>query len=90
MGASGAGKTYLASAFGMAACRNFYPVKYLRLPDLLNELAVARGEGVYQKVIKLYKKVPLLILDEWLLVSLKESEAREERDRAKPSRYVLF
>jgi DNA replication protein DnaC len=77
MGASGAGKTYLASAFGMATCRNFYPVKYMRLPDLLNELAVARGEGVYQIVIKLYKKVPLLILDEWLLVSLKESEARE-------------
>ncbi|SEC07255.1 DNA replication protein DnaC [Paenibacillus sp. GP183] len=70
MGASGAGKTYLASAFGMAACRNFYPAKYMRLPDLLNELAVARGEGVYQKVIKQYKKVPLLILDEWLLVSL--------------------
>ncbi|WP_425464882.1 ATP-binding protein [Paenibacillus piri] len=27
MGASGAGKTYLACAFGIAACRNFYPVK---------------------------------------------------------------
>lgn len=77
MGASGAGKTYLACAFGIAACRNFLPVKYVRLPDLLNELAVARGEGIYQRVMKSYKKVPLLILDEWLLVSLKESEARD-------------
>lgn len=77
MGASGAGKTYLACAFGIAACRNFYPVKYIRLPELLNELAVARGEGIYQRVMKTYKKVPLLILDEWLLVSLKESEARD-------------
>ena len=77
MGASGAGKTYLACAFGIAACRNFYPVKYVRLPELLNELAVARGEGIYQKVMKTYKKTPLLILDEWLLVSLKESEARD-------------
>lgn len=77
MGASGAGKTYLACAFGIAACRNFYPVKYIRLPELLNELAVARGEGIYQRVMKSYKKIPLLILDEWLLVSLKESEARD-------------
>ncbi|WP_410514037.1 IS21-like element helper ATPase IstB [Paenibacillus sp. BR2-3] len=77
MGASGAGKTYLACAFGIAACRNFYPVKYIRLPELLNELAVARGEGIFQRVMKSYKKVPLLILDEWLLVSLKESEARD-------------
>lgn len=77
MGASGAGKTYLACAFGIAACRNFLPVKYVRLPDLLNELAVARGEGIYQRVMKSYKKIPLLILDEWLLVSLKENEARD-------------
>jgi DNA replication protein DnaC len=77
MGASGAGKTYLACAFGIAACRNFYPVKYIRLPELLNDLAVARGEGIYQGVMKTYKKIPLLILDEWLLVSLKESEARD-------------
>lgn len=77
MGASGAGKTYLSCAFGIAACRNYYPVKYIRLPELLNELAVARGEGIYQRVMKTYKKIPLLILDEWLLVSLKESEARD-------------
>jgi DNA replication protein DnaC len=77
LGASGAGKTYLSCAFGIAACRNFYTVKYIRLPDLLNELAVARGEGGYQKVMKPYKKVGLLILDEWLLVPLSSSEARD-------------
>lgn len=77
MGASGSGKTYLACAFGISACKDFLPVKYIRLPDLLNELAVARGEGVYKKVIKTYKKVPLLILDEWLLLTLNEREARE-------------
>jgi DNA replication protein DnaC len=76
-GASGNGKSYLACAFGIAACRQFYTVKYVRLPDLLEELAIARGEGIYQKVMKSYKKVELLILDEWLLTSLKESEARD-------------
>jgi DNA replication protein DnaC len=77
LGASGAGKSYLGCAFGVAACRNFYTVKYARLPELLNDLAVARGEGTYKKVIKEYKKISLLILDEWLLIRLSEVEARD-------------
>jgi len=77
LGATGSGKTYISNAFGMAASRNFYTVRYVRLPDLLSELAIARGEGSYRKVIKQYKQVKLLILDEWLLFPLKESEARD-------------
>lgn len=77
LGATGSGKTYLSNALGMAASRNFYTVKYVRLPDLLAELAVARGEGNYRKAIKVYKQVKLLILDEWLLFPLKETEARD-------------
>jgi len=77
MSASGLGKTYLSCAFGMAACKQFYTVKYVRLPELLSDLAVARGEGVFKKVLAHYIKVSLLILDEWMLVSLKESEARD-------------
>jgi len=77
LGASGAGKTYISCAFGIAACRNFFTVKYIRLPELLNELAVARGEGIYQKVMKQYKSISLLILDEWLLVPLTNIEARD-------------
>jgi DNA replication protein DnaC len=57
--------------------RQFYKVKYVRLPDLLDELAVARGEGIFKKVMKKYKKVNLLILDEWLLTSLKDHQARD-------------
>lgn len=77
MGASGNGKSYVACAFGMAACLNYYTVKYIRLPDLLDELAVARGEGVFKKVMNQYKKVSLLILDEWLLTPLKETQAMD-------------
>ena len=77
LGATGAGKTYLGCAFGIAACRNFLRVKYVRLPDLLNDLAVARGVGSYQKVMNQCKRADLLILDEWLLHKLKESEARD-------------
>ena len=80
LGATGNGKTYLANAFGMAANRNFYTVKYIRLPDLLGELAVARGEGRYSKVVKQYKQVKLLILDEWLLFPMNDIETRDVLD----------
>ena len=49
----------------------------MRLPDLLVELAIARGAGTYREVMKKYKKISVLILDEWLLYSLKESEAQD-------------
>ena len=77
LGATGTGKTYISNALGMIASRNFYTVKYIRLPELLGELAIARADGNYRKVIKQYKQYKLLILDEWLLYSLKESEARD-------------
>jgi DNA replication protein DnaC len=77
LGATGAGKTYLGCALGMAACRHFFSVKYIRLPDLLDELSVARGEGIFQKVMLGYKKTDLLILDEWLLIPLSPTESRD-------------
>lgn len=77
LGATGSGKTYLSNAFGITANRNFYSVRYVRLPELLGELAIARGEGTYRKLIKQYRQARLLILDEWLLFPLKESETRD-------------
>jgi len=77
MGATGVGKTYLACALGIAASRNFFPVKYVRLPDLFSDLAIARSDGTYRKVIKQYSQVKLLILDEWLLYPLSDIESRD-------------
>ena len=71
LGATGAGKTYLACALGMAASRSFYSVRYIRLPDL------ARANGTYRDYMKKLRKEKLLILDEWLLYPLKEAEARD-------------
>ena len=80
LGSTGSGKTYIACALGVSACRKLYSVKYIRLPDLINELAFARGQGIYPKVIKQYKKLALLIIDEWLLTELNASEARDLLD----------
>jgi DNA replication protein DnaC len=77
LGATGTGKTYLSCALGVAANRNFFASKYIRLPDLLVEIALARGDGSYRELMRKYKKIKLLILDEWLLYPLKESEARD-------------
>lgn len=77
VGASGSGKSYLACALGISACRSFYPVKYIRLPDLLDELKIARGEGNFKKVVKQYKQIKVLILDEWLLTPLINTEAAD-------------
>ena len=75
-GATGSGKTYIACAFGLEACKQYKTVKYIRLPDLLLELSMARENGNFQKVLSTYTKPLLLIIDEWLLLKLNESESQ--------------
>ncbi len=43
-GATGCGKTYMACAFGMEACKQYYNTKYVRMPDLLIDPDIARSE----------------------------------------------
>lgn len=62
-GATGSGKTYMACAFGMEACKQYYTVKYVRLPDLLLDLEAARSDGTFTKVLSKYTKPLLLIID---------------------------
>ena len=74
-GAAGSGKTYIACALGNAACRKFKKVKYIRMPELLDELNLAKAAGELKKVIRSYQKLDLLILDEWLIRRLTEQES---------------
>jgi DNA replication protein DnaC len=66
----------LVCALGVAACRNFMTVRYIRLSELLNDLVVACGEGTYKKLTK-YQKVDLLIFDEWFLKPLTTEQAMD-------------
>ena len=75
-GASGAGKTWISNALGVAACNAFYTVRYTRLPELLDELTVFKDEE-WLKQRKKYIKCDLLIIDDWLLEQVKPNEARE-------------
>lgn len=76
-GDSGNGKTFIGCALGNAACRRFKRVRYIRMQELLESLALARLEGNYRKVVNAYKKLDLLILDEFLIRKLTEEQASD-------------
>lgn len=76
-GATGCGKTYMANAFGMEACKHFFKTQYIRLPDLLLDLEYAKSEGIYKKVMAKYANPVLLIIDEWLLLKPSPEESKE-------------
>ena len=76
-GATGCGKTYMACAFGMEACKQYFNTRYVRLPDLLIDLEMARSDGSYKKMMAKYANPVLLILDEWLLLRPTETEQRD-------------
>ena len=91
-GASGNGKTYIACALGNAACRKLKSVRYMRMPELLDELNIAKGCGTFKKTVKAFKKTDLLILDEWLLRCLTPQESYDlfEIIEARCSRSIVF
>ena len=63
LGATGSGKTYIVCAFGMEACKQGFTVRYARLPELLEELAIARGDGSFKKAITQLKlRMPFWIV----------------------------
>ena len=84
-GAAGSGKTYLACAFGLAACMRYYKVRFIRLPDMLMELIPLVGTDAFAKAIKKYTNPTLLIIDEWLLTALSDEEAKVEEPVVVPT-----
>jgi DNA replication protein DnaC len=76
-GATGSGKSYLACALGMEACKRFYNTRYVRLPDLLIDLEMSKGDGGYRKIMAKYANPVLLVIDEWLLLKPTDGEQKE-------------
>ena len=70
VGPTGIGKSWLAAAFAERACRAGYSAYRVRVPRLLHDLAVARGDGSYTRQLAKLAKTALLVLDEWGLVLL--------------------
>ncbi|WJI74839.1 MULTISPECIES: IS21-like element helper ATPase IstB [unclassified Mesorhizobium] len=88
-GQTGTGKTWIACAFGRQAARLDYSVLYVRMPRLFEDLALARLDGRFPRLIDKLARVQLLILDDWGTHTLSDRqhldllEIFEERYRRK-------
>lgn len=76
-GATGTGKTWIACALAHKACREGFTTLYTRVTRVLGELYVARGAGTYDKTMKQLVKPDVLILDDFGLAKLTDTERRD-------------
>ena len=76
-GPTGVGKTYLACALAHKACREGYKALYQRLPRLLHELEIAKGDGRYRTLLASLQRIDLLILDDWGVTPLSDQNRRD-------------
>lgn len=76
-GPTGVGKTFIACALAHLACREGFSALYVRLPRLLPELAIAKGDGRYARLFRGLAKANVLLLDDWALAPLNQ-DARHD------------
>lgn len=76
-GPTGVGKSYIACALAHKACLEGFSALYTRLPRLLEDLALARADGRYPKLLASFAKVDLLILDDWGLAPFTAEQRRD-------------
>lgn len=76
-GQTGIGKSYLAEALAQKACREGFTALYYRVPRLFRDMAIARGDGSYGKLLSKLAKTDLLVVDDWGLSPLNDAERRD-------------
>jgi len=76
-GPTGCGKTYLTCAIGNHACHHDHSVKYYRATRLFETLTISHGDGSYLKLINQLAKVDILIIDDWGLERLSQSQRND-------------
>ncbi len=73
-GQTGTGKTWMACAFGHQAARLDHSVAYMRMPRLFEDMAMARIDGRFPRLVDKLARVQLLILDDWGTHSLNDQQ----------------
>ncbi|MFQ5791971.1 MAG: IS21-like element helper ATPase IstB [Acidobacteriota bacterium] len=76
-GPTGTGKSYLACALANKACRSNHTAYYVRASQLPQDLAIARGDGSYPRLLKRLTRTRLLVIDDWLLTPFTDAERRD-------------
>ena len=76
-GPTGVGKSYLACAFAQNACREGYTALYLRMSKLFEDMALAKGDGRYLKLLTTLAKTDILVLDDFGLAPLNQEQRHD-------------
>ena len=76
-GATGTGKSYLGAALADTACRHGLRALFVRVPRLVEDLAVARVSGAYSSTLAKLARFEVLVLDDFLLAPMKDTERRD-------------
>jgi DNA replication protein DnaC len=76
-GPCGVGKSFLACALAQKAVRDGYTAFYTRAPRLLRDLAVARADGSFAKLLDRIAHTDILVVDDWAMAPLADSERRD-------------
>ena len=77
-GPYGIGKSFLCCALVERACRRGFTARYVRMPRLLHELAVGRGDGSYTRLLARLAKLDLLAIDDWMLAPLRDPDCTSD------------
>jgi DNA replication protein DnaC len=77
VGKTGVGKSYFGAALAQAACRSGLRAMCTRVPRLAHELAIARADGTYTAMLARLAKLDVLVLDDFLIAPLKDTERRD-------------
>lgn len=74
-GATGCGKSYLATAFGYQACNMGIKTMYISMKTMFDQLKLAKIDGTYLKYMDKIAKSSLLIIDDFGLSNLDKTQA---------------
>lgn len=76
-GPCGVGKSFIACALAHKACLEGYTVLYVRAPRMFSDLAIAKGDGRYPRLMKGFARANLLVIDDWGLSALNDIQRQE-------------
>jgi DNA replication protein DnaC len=75
LGDAGTGKTHLATALGVAACRQRKRVRFTTAAEMVNDLVEARHNNELSRVTARWTRYEVLVIDEMGYVALAEAGA---------------